>query len=621
MTGLLLPLASLTGYLLFLSRFTSWPNAFLPFFTISSLMCLLYAAAVAGQLLPGAYFLAGLGLAAGLAGAYFSGESLRKYSGRLLQPGTAVFFLLAAFLWAACFGFQYFAWDEFSHWGLTIKEIFARNALLGADSVLACKDYPPATALFQYYLVVFTGWSEGVTCFSQALVALSAAAALLTGLRWSQWLKAAVLVVFLNFLMERFGFNLRSLYVDHVLGLFFGGLLAAYFLGGDYRPRALLKLLPALFILPLIKSAGVLLALMAAAIITADQFCRFRAARPQPRKGRGRLLAGLCALLLLAPLLSAKTWSLRVKTLNLPQTLSTKAGLPELKRTFSAAATERDKQTLANFGKAFLSTRAEKALPPLHMLLLLACLGLALAWKRKEPGESCVLLSATFITLAGFALYTAGLVFLYLYSFGSYEGLGLASFGRYMSIFFMAWSLFLAVFILRGPASGDSRLLPYWAKAVILLAGAWWLANKGGFPQPPAGNNELRRQASEKAARALALMPAGAKVYLIWQNDNGYGPQVLSYELAPHATSIRDGAWSLGKPYYPGDVWTADLTPAAWQEKLKGYDYVLLGNADKNFRDAYGGLFEDGAGGEYLYEVKVRKGKARLYQAGNRTPD
>ncbi|HBW21899.1 MAG: hypothetical protein A2X28_02125 [Elusimicrobia bacterium GWA2_56_46] len=640
MSAPILPFASLAGYFLFLLRFTSWPGAFLPFFTVSTLMCLLYAAAMAGLLLPAARCLTALGLIAGITGAYFPIPSFRRpvlrspgeagkpessplsrpkeYLARLLEPGTAVFLLLSFLLWLAFKGAQYSFFDEFSHWGLTIKEIFARNSLIPKDSVLICKDYPPATALFQYYTLISTGWSEGMTCFAQAAITLSAAVTFLTGLPWRQWLKMAAILIVLHLLMVIFGFSLPSVYVDHILGFFFGALLASYFISDDRGPAAVLRLLPALFILPLIKAAGIIFALTAAAIITADQLRGPGARQPNPAGSRLPVRLGLCALILLAPVVSAKTWSRHVDKMGISITLPLKAGLADIKRPFSAAATERDKTTLLNFENAFFSKRAKNSLPPFFMALLLTALGILLAKKGKHPGENAWIRTSTLLTLAGFIAYSAGILFLYLYSFTGYEGPRLASFGRYMSIFFMAWALLAAVFFLRGPAAGDSRLLPAWAKALIILVGTGLILN-GAIHQPPAKKTEFRKIINEKAARALSLMPAGARTYLVWQNDNGYGPQVLAYELAPNPTSLPLGAaWSLGKPYSPGDVWTADLTPDAWQKTLKDYDYVLLGGADKIFWDRYGGLFENQpeARKEYFFKVTVKNGKARLLAAG-----
>jgi len=620
MAMLLVPFASLAGYMLFLSRFTAWPGAFLPFFTISSLMLLLYGAAVAGWLLPGAYFVAALGLACGFAGAYFSRGGLKEYFAKLLEPGPAVFFLLSLLLWGAFGSIQYSAWDEFSHWGLSIKEIFGRNALLTADSVIACKDYPPATALFQYYLTIFTGWSEGVTCFAQAALTLSAAITLITGLPWRQWLKMAVIIFLSYVLIQTFSFSLQGVYVDHVLGYFFGAILASYFLTENRKRSNVLALMPALFILPLIKSAGVLLALLAAAIVTADLLRGIKTARQGAGKPGSLVSLGLCLLLLLAPVIAAKTWNWRINTLNLPQTLSTKVGYEEMKRPFSTAATERDRITLSNFGKALFFTRTRTTLPPFFMLLLLAGIGGFLAMRRKPQGEKFQILSATFIMLAGFLAYAVGLLFLYLYSFGGYEGPRLASFDRYMNIFFMAWTLLLAIFVLRAPAAGGFRRLPAWVRALIILAGAL-IVIKGTFHKTAQETVELRKTVREKAAHMLSLAAPGARIYMVWQNDTGFGPQILAYELAPHHTSIRSGSWSLGKPYYPGDVWTEDIKADTWQKMLGEFDYVLIGNADKFFWDRYGKLFEDQAKarGEYLFKVTGKSNKLRLVAVPEKT--
>ncbi len=612
MTGPALFLLSYAGWFLFLAGTTPWPTAALPLFITSSTIAVLYAFSLAGLLLPGAWLLAGLGFALGIAGLIREREHPKDYFAKLLEPGPAIFFLLAVPLWLLLSGTHYSSWDEFSHWGFIAKEIVLRNALPPLESALRFKDYPPATALFQYYVVFFTGWSEGATAFAQALLLLSAAAALLQGSSWKQGTRLAATISLAYLLLLIFNYKPQSLYVDHVLGFLFGAAIASCLMTDSGGYRTLIRLLPTLLILPLIKAAGLLLALIAAAAIAADHLIGRAAAN---RQSTGKLIASLAlaAVIILSPLLPAKSWNLRVKKLGLAKTFETKIALADIKNSFSAAASERDRTTILNFKKALAGKQTGRSLPPVFLVSLLALAAFAAAGKEKRGTEKLRVRSAFLWLLAGFGVYASGLLALYLYSFSSYEGARLASFGRYMGVFFIGWSFVTAAFFLRLPPAESRGVTVRRAKILVILCAAAALAaalaKKDG-----AEKIRLHKEIREKAAYALSVTPANSRIYVIWQGSDGFEPQVIAYELAPRVTSTRGGSWSLGKPYSQGDVWTVDITPGDWQGILKDYDLVMLGKADEVFWNRFGRLFEnpEKARNEYLFKVTVKNGKVKL---------
>ena len=158
-----------------------------------------------------------------------------------------------------------------------------------------------------------------------------------------------------------------------------------------------------------------------------------------------------------------------------------------------------------------------------------------------------------------------------------------------MGTFFLAWSLVTTAFFLRLPPQTGSRLRSYAGKLLILTALVYLAANslKKAKPEKTLLHENIR----EKAAYAISRTPADARIYIIWQESDGFEPRVMAYELSPRITSTKGGSWSLGKPYGPEDVWTVAIYPEDWQSVLKGYDYVLIGHADKPFWDNFGFMF------------------------------
>ncbi|OGS08920.1 MAG: hypothetical protein A2270_04445 [Elusimicrobia bacterium RIFOXYA12_FULL_51_18] len=605
---------SFAGYTLFLIEFTPWAAAAIPLFIVSALILLLYIFSLAGLLIHGAYFLSGLGFALGLTGLFRAGKHPKDYFAKFPEPGPAIFFILAVILWLLLSGTHYSSWDEFSHWGFIAKEIFLRNALPPLESALRFKDYPPATALFQYYVVFFTGWSEGATAFAQSLILLSAATALLHGSSWKQGLKPAAIISLSYLLLILFNYKPQSLYVDHVLGFLFGASIASCLLSDTGDSWAIVRIIPTLLILPIVKAAGLLLALTAAVAIATNHLIGLSAATRR-ENGKRQLWPSiaLCIVILLSPLLTAKSWNQRVKELGLAKTFETKIALTDIKKSFSAAASKRDTTTISIFKKALIGNQVGRSLPPVFLILILALAAFAAAGKERRGTENLQIRAVFLWILAGFVVYASGLLMLYLYSFSNYEGPRLASFGRYMGVFFIGWSLVTASFFLRlPPPAGPARFMRY-AKPLIILAAAAALAS-ALFKKDSAEKARLHKDIREKAEYALSKTPADSRIYIVWQASDGFEPQVMAYELAPRITSTRGGGWSLGKPYYPGDVWTTDVPAKDWQGILKNYDFVMLGNADKVFWERFSRLFEnpEKVRDEYLFKVTIKNSGLKL---------
>ncbi|HOW90009.1 MAG TPA: hypothetical protein PL037_06985, partial [Elusimicrobiales bacterium] len=506
---------------------------------------------------------------------------------------------VAALLWPALSGGGFAYWDEFSHWGLAAKEIFARGALPPLESALRFKDYPPGTALFQYYAAGFTGWSEGAASFAQTLLPLAAAAALMQGTTWERAWKPAAILSLSYLLAVFFNYRPQSLYVDHVLGFLFGTAIASSLLSEDGTRRTLVRLIPTLAVLPLIKAAGLVLALIAAAAAAAGHLIALRV-RDGSLKRLGPVF--LCAALLLAPLAAARSWNAHVARIGAAKTFDTGITAAGLLAKFSGPSAETGVKTALNFAEALFGKQVGRTLPPVVLVIILTLAALAALKLERRAAENLRIRAVYLWLLAGFFVYSGGLLLLYLFSFSSYEGMKLASFGRYMGTFFLGWSLATAAFFLRLPAAAaPSRGALLTAAALVLGAAVTLAAN--ALKKTPPEKTLLHRDIKAKAAYASARTPADSRIYVIWQGSDGFEPQVMAYELSPRITSTRGGGWSLGKPYGPDDVWTADLPPKEWGTVLRDYDFVLIGKADGRFWKEYGGVFGPGPRSEGLFKI------------------
>ena len=72
----------------------------------------------------------------------------------IFTNGLFSYLLFVAFLYFFCLPRKFVYWDEFSHWGLTVKNMYYLDILSVFErSTTDFKTYPPAIALLQYFFV------------------------------------------------------------------------------------------------------------------------------------------------------------------------------------------------------------------------------------------------------------------------------------------------------------------------------------------------------------------------------------------------------------------------------------------------------------------------------------
>jgi hypothetical protein len=588
-------LLSLLGFVALGVRRLSWPAEQMPLWTVALFISALYAAALSGVLYAGARVLVATGLILLVGQLVTDRHRLKEAAASVLTPGVCLFVAVAIAYWVKFHAGMLSAWDEFSHWGLVIKELTATHALSTPDSPVLFKDYPPGAGLFQYALMAVTGWSEGAAMVAQAMALWAVAPVLLTGATWRQGLRLVATIAVFYLLVVGFGHEPTSLYVDQVLGAWLVGVLAILWWSRDEGLGVLPRVLPMLAALPLIKTPGMALALTAAAYLALSAWTA-----PRSAEGRGRFgwrVVLVIALAAATPALAYGSWKHHVANAHFHETFRLTAQEPP------ETTAERRRVTIEAFGQALVqrpigNMNARRTPPVTTVVWLAALLALLLAawWGLKEPGQRARFLAMQGALGLGAIVYVGGLLWLYLTSFNAYEGPRLASFERYMGIYALIWSQVLVVHFVDAWGT-DRRRQAVVAVVAVLVVGL--LVRQGPYDglsrlwAPTPGLSPVRQQLQAQVAGASGL---AGRCYVVWQNTSGLEYWMLRYELAPHLTGQTDWAkqpWSLGAPYGPDDVWTRPLDARAWSDVLKqGFDYVLVGHADAMFTRRFGRLFE-----------------------------
>ena len=320
----LLVLIPLLGYILFWQRVTGSRSSSSALHASSAIIAMLYLGAIANQLLPVTLLLFVCG---SLLAAHESWKLIRQ-KGRLPVP-LGIFVILCTLFAVLHHNNTFYLYDEFSHWGIYLKEMLATNALWGSDSSAMVLRYPPGAPLWQYFFLRFTGFTEGNAYLAQFCLLMLPLLVLWQGIRWNQpyWLIATLALV--AFAVSNFGHGFANLYVDHLLSAWFAGTIFNFMRDlKDRTPRQLLMYALPVATLVLIKDAGLYFALAAIGIMGLLLFWHVAFRTGEKNVRPALVTAGRLALICIvcAGLISA-SWNANRNAAGIPESTFSTSGI------------------------------------------------------------------------------------------------------------------------------------------------------------------------------------------------------------------------------------------------------------------------------------------------------
>ncbi len=318
-----LTLIPLFGFTLAARRMASLAASTALLHTVAGSVLLLYLGGLAGVLRWAAI----LWMAAGTA--LLLVEGWRLVADRKVAPPPLPYGLLLVFIllfWMVHGDSQFFFYDEYSHWGVFLKDMLALDGFWGADTNSMHPRYPPGPPLWQYLFIAFRPPSDSLAYLAQFCLLVTPLMALFERLAWRQvgWILGITALCIL--LLANFGHGVASLYVDHVLGAWFAGILLCFATDENRdRPRVLLYALP-ICVLALIKDSGLYFALGAAGIVGL-LWLRGRV-RGGATVATALAPAALIVVILMVPaVIATQSWSWNRNHLDVPEDVMSASGI------------------------------------------------------------------------------------------------------------------------------------------------------------------------------------------------------------------------------------------------------------------------------------------------------
>jgi hypothetical protein len=604
--AVLLAAAFSLSYLIRSSLLISLPTA------VFAITAVLYIFGLLNLLLVGFWVvLAVIAMATGVSLALLIREKeLLSHFKSLLSPGLAIFVSLALFSFLLTRGMQLSSWDEFSHWGTIVKATFLFDAVGPYNPVeLGFRSYPPSLSLFEYFVTKLGGaWLEGNIFWAYQLIIWSLFTPFLAQLTWRRW-GQLIAVVPLVFIAPLAFFNsLNVTLIDPLLGMLFGYALAIAYVGNILQWRLALHVGLAIFMLTLAKDAGTFMA----ALVVVLYLSRLLAARKiNPQEWNWKRFAILSSVPTLSLIFSNQSWAALVRARVEAPAFSNPIDIGAFFGALRGEGPPYWQEILSTFGFGLsnypINNDGALAIPQLQLIVLFAWVLAGFEWLVSRRMGRRFGVASLGTAIIGAIVYTYGLLILYLFRFGEYEAVRLASFERYLGTYWAGIALFVALVAIwlvagsgssqtasgtKGKSEGVGELVV--AGVVVLLLFVLSPVQKLGefFANPHGYSSQVRAQFEPvlEQARQAGIRP-GDKVWIIAQHTTGFEYWVMRYSLMENETN--SGTWSLGSKADENDVWTAEKSVSEWAQELADYDYVVTLEVTDTFAKEFAGIFEN----------------------------
>ena len=588
-------MTSLVGLSLFLATVFRIRTELAIFVSVSVVIAIVFFAGLAGLLVPALWVMWTSGCGLGLIALY---RIVRTRDVGYLTPGLLFFIAACCAHYALTRHGAFRQWDEFSHWGTIIKQISEVGSLYRNQN-LYFQDYPPGVAIFANFMQMPGPFTEANALFSGGVIVLAGASVLATGITWKRFYLAPIILGIVYFCSFVFGKGLSTVLIDYILGLFFGAILALYIFEFRLAPtRAVILCIAPISALVLLKAAGIGLAVATSVLIATDQIIVRKRASFSRATGYGLLIA--------APFMTVfatqGAWRLIMHIAGYPNRAAHFDGLAPLRAVFDPQFDPGKLAIFQTFLKALGGTvpvvPSGQGLPAM-LVLISVLIGLAIVGAKTSERRTRIVASAIVIYL-GLGIYLYGLLATYMTNISEYEAIRTLSFDRFVSVY-LAGMVPPAIALAR--LNGwDRRLTPF---LIVILGVCLFLApaestrylRHGAWPI----TNE-RRALIARVQPALAKIPRGAKVYIVWQDSNGFEYWQVRYELGYHHVNLS--CWSIAPVKDGKDMYKCPMSPAQLQAGLKDFEYLLVAKGDDTLAESYPSLFNgDRFDGAVLYRV------------------
>lgn len=179
---------------------------------------------------------------------------------KLKNPNFIIMAILFIYITIIGYNMHITHYDNFSHWGLIVKNMFITDALPNFESLITFKGYQPGSACFIYYFSLLCGKTETSMIIAQNYLILAFLTPLLYFIKGNNKnLKRTIFITFYLFIMSA-SIRFNDLLVDSLIATMAISSLSIIYYYRNNLKKSFLYSLPISIYLLLVKNTGLLLA-------------------------------------------------------------------------------------------------------------------------------------------------------------------------------------------------------------------------------------------------------------------------------------------------------------------------------------------------------------------------
>jgi hypothetical protein len=552
-------------------------------------------------------------------------ESIREF----FSLPVILFVSLATWTFVHSQQMKFYIWDEFSGWGPFVKSMFLFDALGPfSPAKLSFPEYLSGISILPYLTVKVGGvWDEADVYWTHQVLIIAILASTLGML---QWKKHAInfLVISSTILIVTFYFkSFSSIYVDPLLGLLFG-LGAVVGTSRDIRSNrwTLFNFAVIVCFVSTTKEIGFFFSFALIFLMFIADF--IGAVNEKARKVTAAFRSLKLALIAALPVLIYMfAWERVLSNQNLSTGRSILSVLKSMLKNGSDNERIYKNELTASFlNKTFvqpLTNFNDYPLTVISWLIVFLLLFSFLIGSMRTRDERFKEIAIYVTLMFGAVAYLGTLWLSYLTVFSQGEGVGGASFERYVFTYLLGILFYLNYKFAQSVYSFSSRtdFSVFTSMWVVFLMWQSSPANFLAYLNNPSSASERVRSGFNDQVKIIKDMQLKADddVWIISQWTEGFEYYVLKYELLP--ASVGAVPFSIGSPFGKDDIWTdSTIDSEKWNEMLENYDFVYVNYVTDSYISEFGSLYDDpeSLASPGFYKVSHNENGNILFRVENR---
>lgn len=508
----------------------------------------------------------------------------------LAQPSVIVFFGFAVFQYIALYFMQVVGWDELTHWGLVVKNMFfSKNFGGGAEATTMFKGYPVGTSLYLYFFEMFGSEFEPAHLFmAMNLINIGFLLPVISKFQnFKQKVLGSLLILSCALL-----FNVKmyfSIWNDMFLSVLFAYILISYFCFEPERISWMQILSVCLggFVLTAAKSTGIAFVLFALILIAVDVLVHIK-------REKKAILKGLLflSLFVFSICLSKLSWNLYLEIQGVGDAWDTNRLTLSNLIEYVLRPNDFQKTVTKSFWMEFLlpfRSTSNNSATPIPYIIVLAVLGILLRMLFKRTQQKKRIFALGIGIFGTFFIYVISMLISFLFTFSQEEALHLSSYVRYLNTFVIAVLLLLISMLIsswRPEEKSSSRKLFVTTLALICTLCVIVCPIFRFFM-----NRTM--QPYQIFAEGVRELEKDDKIYAVSIGHDRFLKDYLYFRFL--ATPNDCSGLKIGGSPYIGDVWNPDMTQEDTLQAIYegGYTRIYLHRFDDTFVRQCANLFEE----------------------------